>query len=456
MNKFFTRGIPRLCGLTLINLLCTTAVFAQSSELEVDEAVKAALSSDGRIESSLARLAASRASVDEQKKRNMIPSLSLSAGYTRLSHVSSAIDFGATSVVLESDDNIFTLSSDLSYPLFSGFRVQEAIRLASLQERSSEVYAAMMRRAVAFEVRRAYWEVVRAEKNVDMLKENLEITERNLDITRRKFEEGTVLNADLLEARMRRDQAEMEMGDAGASLDIARINLNALTGMDGEYTAASDPAVLNLQGEVKKMLSEPGDVSQFGALALKLRPEAQSAALSKAMAETVRSLAEAPLYPSLRLTGNYTFANPNSRYMFQSDPEFEGTWNIGLSLSYDLGGVPAQLAAIEEKTQDIRKAEAEQRRQEELIMQDVRTCLVRYRRSREDIDLVSRMLAQAEEKERVTGEQVANGTAAPVDLLEASVARLKSEYLIVNRQIDLQIRTADLQRSLGMDGISLE
>ena len=54
------------------------------------------------------------------------------------------------------------------------------------------------------------------------------ITRRNLAITSRKFEEGTVLKADLLEARMRSDQAEMDLVDAQAEYDLALINLHTL------------------------------------------------------------------------------------------------------------------------------------------------------------------------------------------------------------------------------------
>ena len=55
-------------------------------------------------------------------------------------------------------------------------------------------------------------------------------------------------------------------------------------------------------------------------------------------------------------------------------------------------------------------------------------------------------------KNGLPGSGVLNGTAADIDLLEDSVSRLKAEYTIVNRQIDLQIAAADLFRALGMAG----
>ena len=215
-------------------------------------------------------------------------------------------------------------------------------------------------------------------------------------------------------------------------------------GLAREYTVVSDPAELQLP--------DLNDTSALFRRALLSRPEAQAASLSEAMVDTGRALAKAPLYPTVSLSGNYTFANPNSRYLIQSDSEFKGSWNLGISLSCNIGGVPAQLSAVQVQEEELRKAGIQKDRQQELIIQDVRSCLVRCRRAGEDAGLVSRMLEQAQEKERVTRQRVLNGTAADIDLLEDSVSRLKAEYTIVNRQIDMQIAAADLLRALGMAG----
>ena len=196
-------ALLRLMGILVFSGIISYAIIPQQQVLKVDDAVRMALATDGRIEGSLAELAASHARLEEERRRHMYPSLSVSANYTRLSHTESSIDFGGTAVSFGSNDNIYTMAADLAYPVFSGFRAREALKLARLQQQSDEIYTAVLRSTVAFEARRAYWEVLRGVQNNEMLRENLEITRRNLAITSRKFAEGTVLKADLLEARMR-------------------------------------------------------------------------------------------------------------------------------------------------------------------------------------------------------------------------------------------------------------
>jgi outer membrane protein TolC len=185
--------------------------------------------------------------------------------------------------------------------------------------------------------------------------------------------------------------------------------------------------------------------------ALAHRPEIKAASLSIAAAEHGKRLAEAPLYPTLNLTGNYTYANPNQRVAFQSDPKaFTGTWSLGASLSWDLGGMPANISEVLVQDKGIQKSLSDGSRQKELIMLDVRNTILSYEQTRRDAGLVSLMLDQAKENERVMKERYNAGTASANDLLGASLARLRSEFTITNKRIDLQIAASDLCRAAAL------
>ena len=43
------------------------------------------------------------------------------------------------------------MAADLAYPVFSGFRAREALKMARLQQQSDEIYTAVLRSTVAFE-----------------------------------------------------------------------------------------------------------------------------------------------------------------------------------------------------------------------------------------------------------------------------------------------------------------
>lgn len=421
---------------------------AGAEELTVRDAVARALESDTRIESAILDATVAKSSVEEARW-NRIPSVTLSAGYSQLSDVSSTITFGSTEIPLESQNNAVSLQANLQYPVFAGFRLREAIRLAELNAYGKEIQTEITRRAVVFETERAYWEAVRATNAVLRLRENLSLMERNRDVIRRKLEQGTVLNADLLSAEMRCDQAEMELQDAIMNRDRALIVVESLVASgdaydgNGDLTLISDPAVL-----VPPLATEEEALIR---IALEGRPELQAANLMVDVAASNRDRAEASLYPTVALTGNFTYANPNSRVVFQSESQFTGTWVVGAALSYDLGALPGNRTAIETRETEVHKSVVDRDRQSAIVVRDVRMCLLVYNQTKADLDMVSGMVEQATENERVVAQRVRLGTAGDIDQLTASVGRLRSEYSVINKEIDLQIAAADLRRAAALD-----
>lgn len=446
--------------------LCASAMGiagTQEKVLSIDDAVTLSLASDARVQSSVWDTLAAKAKTEEARRR-MFPSFSVSASYSRLSDLKSTVSLGPTSMTIDSLDDVYTLAANAQYPVFTGFRLQEAVHLAEIQSLGKDINAEMIQRAVAFEAQRAYWEALRSLKNVGMLQENLALMVNNRDITKKQYALGTVIEADVLSSEMRCDQAGMELSGAVTARTRAFLTLSSI--MSGE--GANDPFP---DGELSFVLStEPEDltdsissISSFGSpievakligKALERRPETRAASLATKAAESSLRIAKAPLYPTLNLTGNYTYANPNQRVVFQSDPNlFTGTWMVGVSLSYDIGGLPANLSAIEAQSMNAKKSAADVERQNEIVALDVRNCVLSYEQTEKDIDFVRRMLVQAKENERVARVRLSAGTASESDLLSAELARLRVEFSIVNKRIDRQIAAADVCRAAALTPI---
>jgi len=447
---------------------CGQFLGAEQKALSLEGAVAAALAGDPRIESARWDELSAQEKAKEAELRKL-PSLSLSAGYTRLSDVTSTLDFpvydpatGGVSTypyTMGSLDNSFSLNANVQYPVFAGFRLRESAQLAHLQALGKGIAAEMIRRSIVFEAQRAYWEAKRATDNVAMLKESLDLAMQNLDLTKTQVAQGTAMKVDFLSAQMRADQAQMDLDAGIAAQRRAFWNLAALVepSSGSEAAPAADPtpeASYSLTAEPQSVPDSrfPSlDEAELLRLALANRPETRSSALSAAAAEIGRKIAEAPLYPTLSVSGSYVYADPNNRVYFQSDPwQFTGTWSLSVLLSYDLGGLPATLADREAQADAAKKSRADDSNQREGVVLDVRTCLQGFLQARKDYGLVSSMIDQAKENERVTEQRVAAGTASNLDLLTARLARLKVQFSITNKLIDEQIAAADLERAAAL------
>jgi outer membrane protein TolC len=443
----------------------TAAAVAAPATLSIDEAVASALAKDpGVISANLDWLSASAKADSSSWKR--FPSLSASAGYQRISDVTSSIDLGKgiPPITLGSLDNLFSFGLNLQYPVFAGFRVKESIAIAGLQAQAKDIARETVKRSLAFDVRRAYWEAVRSTYNRSTLEQNLELMKLNSEFAKEQLGQGVATRADQLAAQMRLEQANEDLGDAQSLQRRAFLSLASLTGQDIASLgigAASLDAPLPFELTTKPEAASPQaaspatpalDEAALVSGALARRPETRGAELARKLAEHAVELSRAALYPTVAVTGNFTYADPNQRVAFQTDPwEFTGTWAVGLQISYDIGGVPAALDDIKAQGLAASKAKADEARQRNAVAMDVETCIVNLARARRDLGSTQAMVEQAKENLRVMQDKVSAGSAKALDLSSSKFDLLRFDFAVTNKRIDALIAQADLERATAFE-----
>jgi outer membrane protein len=438
--------------------------------LSIDDAVKAALATDPGVESANWDWLAAASKADAAWMR-MFPSLTASASYQRLSELpaasfSMANPFGPVPPVITFSfpsglPDIWTLSVNMQYPLFAGFRIREAANIASLTSQTKLVTLEMTKRALAFDVRRAYWEAVRAAANVETLKKNLDLSVSKQKLIKDQAAVGAATQADLLSADQDVKKAEMALADAISVQKLRMLALASMTGknaVDLDLGTTEDDALklFTLSSKAEGPVAfDPGtdlDEKKMIEAALSKRPETRLSSLGVETAEHAAGLARAPLYPTLAVTGNFTYADPNQRVPFQTDPTvFTGTWALGVALSFDLGGLPANINESLAADKALAKARSDALKAGKSVILDVQTCILNFNRARQDLELVKGMVAQAAENARVMAQRRSAGTASSVEQLQADVALLQANFAVTNCDINLRIAAADLSRALASE-----
>jgi outer membrane protein len=451
----FSTGIIQIC-------------LAQERTLSIAEAVESALARNPSVESANWDHLAASAKADAAGFR-LYPSLSLSAGYQHLSPLPAmTVDFPnpfeSGTIPLElppSLTNSFALGLSLQYPIFAGYRLREALSVARLTADGKLASLETLKRSLIFEVRRSYWEAFRADNSVLTLQRNLELAKSNYKLISDQVASGAATQADLLAADARRKQAEIDLGSAVVLKKRAYLMLASQIGWDvADLAMSADPSSMQMPfalstqpGEalfpgIGGTLEEPGLID----MALAHRPETRSSALAAQAAEHGARLAASALYPTVAITGNYTLADPNPRVAFQTNPwQFTGTWSLGVQLSYDIGGIPANLKESEAQQLGVNKSRADASSLRAAIVLDVRTCVLNLTRARTELQLIKEMVAQAEENARVARQRYEAGTLNELGKLSEDLALLRAQFAVSNKQIDVQIAAADLLRATAME-----
>lgn len=451
-------------------LAIPAGLWAESPELSADEAVKQALRNDQGIQSAAA---AAQSSVEQAvaARLKMLPSLSVSAGYTKLSTVAQqSLDLPImgqkVSVTFPSPPtDSYSFGASLRYPVFAGFRLQQAAKIADLKGMTKKATLKMMREAIAFEARRAYWQTIGAQAQVTLLSKSLEVTKAVVGEVQDEVNQGLATESDLLSIQQRQTQATIALSKGVAAEEQAFVALATLIGQDSVAQEFATKSLAAPTGATSlpapyQLTSSPGQLPRYPhtspislsallSTAMTNRGDLQAAGFGVSIAEHAKRVAEGGLYPTIAAIGDYTYANPNQR-IFPTQAKFNGTWDVGVQLSFDIGGLPAAAAQTKAAADAVRQAQLQQSKQEKAVTLDVQRSAISLKSARYALELARGTVGQANENLRVVKQKFDNGAAKHTDVLEAELGVLKAQFGVTQSEIGVQIAAADLARAISM------
>ena len=429
-----------------------------AAELTVDlrSAVERALAASPVLAGALDALRAAGAS-RSVAERQYAPSLVASAGYTHSGPIEPgtiSVPFpapGGSTISLPAplqDSTSFRIA--LQQPLYTGGRIAAGIAAAGAAAESVRAEASSRRRAVGAAAERAWWYLVLATESEKAVAENLAAVSAHRKDAERRLAQGTGTKNELLSWEMQEVEAGVRRRAAATDLAAARARLNILMGLPWNApTAARLPGTPDVG-------ADPGDTAPLsdaagGGLldtALATRPEIDAARARIAVHEAAEAQARSSLRPSVYLTGDMAYADPDPK-AFPQRSGFEFLWDVGLVASFDLGRVPVALAQIEDA-----RAQAAQAREELAQMRDSLTLeLVQARfdleKARDRFVSSAAAVNLAEENVRVQRDRYAAGIALASELSDAEAAMLSARLDRTRSLIAWELARAALRDAAG-------
>ena len=414
---------------------CTALALAHDPGLRVNELESAAAN---------ARL--------RELRGQYVPSVSVQAGYSRLSDVtpgslSVQTPIGAaTAAFPASPPNSTAVKLSLQQPLFTGLRIASSIRQADAARASAGSDLQRSRSEVRYAVTDAFWQLERA---VAMEKSAAEIQgqlERKVEDVKTLYDQGVATQNDAVQAGMRLEDARIDSGRAASAREMARLRLAQLIGAplgealdtpDGAAAPAPDPAPTFGHG-----------LEDLVARALAARPELASARSRVSAQDAAVDVARAGRFPMVFLTGDYTVADPNPRVFPQSD-EFTGTWSVGIMASFDIGRYP-QVSAQEDQAKS-RAAQAREalRGQSDATAAEVVRAAISLNTALASYESLKKETSQVEENARYVDDRFRLGVALESAQLDAQSLLARARLRERAGLIDCLVAKAGLDWAVG-------
>jgi len=429
----------------IILILFASSLFAQERILTLKECLEIGLQNSKDLKISQSKINYSDAKLSEINSQ-FLPQFKLFGNYTRLSDNIPAFEFTSPFFpnaikVSEPLYNNYTFKLGFTQPLFTGFKLFSSRSAAKYNLQASESDYSKEQNEAAFNIYNAYWNYYKAEEIRNVIAQTLQQIESHLKDTRNFYDQGLVSNNDLLKLEVQYSNTQLMLIEAENNLKIARIALNKALGIELDSqikVSGTEISLDNVNYDLSEILNE----------ALNNRQELKSLAYKVKAGKEGITAAQSSMFPSIYLTGNYYYSNPNPRFLPAKD-EFNYNWDVGVTLSWDVWNWGLTSTQVSQAEQTKIQLETNYDQLKENIQMEVHSNFLNLLKTEEKVKVNKIALEQASENYRITAEKYNLQLATSTDLIDAETLKLQAETNLKTAEVDYQLAKVRLEKSLG-------
>lgn len=417
---------------------------AQEKSYTLEESLEVGLANSKQLKISKASVISSKAKITEVGSQ-MFPKLSFNAAYTRLSEVDPfqvTVPFSPTPIKIQDAIlNNYQLKLSLQQPLFTGFRLSSLKSAAEYNSKALELEYTKEINEEAYKIHTAFWNYYKAQKVLNLVNENLKSLQKHLDDTKNFMDNGLVTKNDYLKLQVQYSNTELMKIETKNNAELARAAFNKAIGKELDtqtQVTADDPEDISITTKFDDLLNE----------AFQTREELKSLDYKIKAGEESVTAAKADWFPSVFLFGNYYYNRPNQRIMPLKD-KFNETWDVGVSLNWELWNWGNTSAKTTQAEQQVVQAETSLKILKEGIELEVYKDYLKVLSEFEKVSVSKKSVEQAEENYRITKYKYGQQLATSSDLIDAEVALLNSQTNLTNSLVDLKLAKTRLEKSVG-------
>lgn len=428
----------------IIILVSSAIIYSQNLTLTLKQSLELGLKNSKELKISQSKIDKAEAMVNDITS-SMLPKISFTAGFARLSDAPPfEVDlpiFPEPVTIQESILNNYSMKLSVEQPLFTGFKLSSLKSASLLSFKAESINLEKDKSNKAVQIYDVFWKFYTADQIKILMAENLEALRAHVKNTEAMLKNGLVTKNDLLKLKVEVANAELKLVEAENNKSKLQVLFNKVVGLP----LHQDTKLVMEEGNKEFTSDNYLDLIDEAKIN---RHELKSAKLQLNALGEKESSAKADLYPQLFAFGNFYYNNPHQRFMPLED-KFNDSWDVGVSLKWNLWNWGGTSAKVEQARQDFIQFKNSFELMEENIVMDVYNRYLDVTKALKKIELSELQLESAEENYRITKEKYYQQLATSTDLIDAETAILNSKTSLLTSEIELQLNSIELENALG-------
>jgi outer membrane protein TolC len=328
----------------------------------------------------------------------------------------------------------FRTAINLRQALFDRLQTYTRVNQARLGQKQADLQKAMVEQQVRFEVIQSYYGVVVAHTKKKVAEEAVQMAESDQKRTRDRFQNGLVVESDLLAAEVQLAEFRQQLIDADGDVAVAYAALNTVLGLPVDSSQ-------EVTGDLTEKRFEVVKKDDFIKLALLHRPDYVRSGYNIQVNKEGVAGAKREYLPRLDLFGNYGMSGKDLS-------SGSSDYTIGASLTFNIfdSGRSARISKA-------RAAESMATAEQEHLANQIRLEVVRaYQQhvsARERLAVAAQVIDQATETHRIVQNRYREGLTTITEVLRAETALVRSKLNLVATRYDHYVSFAHVLLSVG-------
>jgi outer membrane protein TolC len=294
-----------------------------------------------------------------------------------------------------------------------------------------------------YSISNAYWSLYKVLEGKKVIDEYIKTIQIHLKDLNNFYNQGLITKNEVLKLEVQLSSAQVQLLETENGIQMAKLNLLNNLNLPMETDISLKPL------KILDELPDTPSLDEINSQALNTRPELKAMAIRIKSRETAVKLTESAWYPDIYLIGNYNYARPNQRIVPTKD-QFDGTWDVTLSLQYTLWNWNATSYRTQQAESDLSQTNYQYEMMKDGVLIEVKQAYLNYIANKSRISLAEKTVSQAEENYRISYNLFQKGLIRNSDLIDAEVAVFESKIKLVTSVSDLRNAEALLNKAIGI------
>ena len=446
-------SILKKTRITVLFLCLFVAVMAKAGDtnktmfITMDSAVAMGIAHSHQVQLSNSQLAEIHSTFQDIKNR-ALPSIDLSAGYTRLSDVPveyflipgspEAIPSTALFPIIL---NNYSATASLQESVFSGFLLKNATINMQYTEKSAEYSLESKKNNVKMDIISSYLQLFKLQQAHLLIEESLQQIAAHVKEVGDFAHDGLATENDLLRVKLEQSNTQLNEIDIENQLLTVNYNMNVMLGLNGNTSIAIDSNSISSGKTIQPL---PYYIQKSS----ENRNDIQASDMQQKAAEVAIKETQSQLYPKVSILADYDYLRPNPRLVPPID-QFNATWDLGIRITYNLTDLYSNKNKADVSRAKLAEAQEQFAELSDNVKMEINQNYLQYQQSLQKIDVANKSLAQAQENYKLVKSRYDNHISLLTDLMDANNYLLNAKINLVSARADEQLAYYKLLKSAG-------